>query len=467
MRIGSLKQLTLGSFALSLVPLFVLLFQSQKDLTEFGEYSALESQHIVDTVSIMRTIENESANLERRMRQFQVVDSQQLADAIGQTQRQLLQSVTLLCEELHHSPDCQSTLLTLESSSASWLGLTSDALGQYIQNLQAAVRLLSVAVDEHLQVKLSSQQALLRDKQTQQAWLTSLFVLISLVLIVLASHVVLKPVNTLKQLIQAIAKQDGDLPKISQSGPKELVTIERDLHWLASRLSQLEHMRMTLLRHASHELKTPLASIQEGTSLLQEQVVGELNGAQKEVLSLLQSSTLRLNTLISKLLDYNLLLQQAHANRVQASLDEMISSCINDYALALQSHPVSKDIGVDIAKIDTELTRRILDNLLSNAVAHGTPNTPIYVKTGHEGELLFIDVANHGESIPEDKADSLFQPFVRGDHKRNDKVVGAGLGLSIVADCARIQQGSVALISVDYAPVCFRVTLPQRSGHNV
>jgi two-component system sensor histidine kinase GlrK len=57
--------------------------------------------------------------------------------------------------------------------------------------------------------------------------------------------------------------------------------IEQELHWLADRLNQLEHLRTALLRHASLELKTPLASIKEGCSLLSEEVVGELSLSQQ------------------------------------------------------------------------------------------------------------------------------------------------------------------------------------------
>merc|ERR1712137_1381276 len=137
------------------------------------------------------------------------------------------------------------------------------------------------------------------------------------------------------------------------------------------RLQQLEHIRTALLRHAAHELKTPLASIKEGCSLLSENVVGELNNSQREVLSLLSSSTQRLNTLVEKLLDYNLLLQQAQPKLIQYKPKLLIDACIEDYALAIQNRDVIVDVQVEEVILDEELFRRILDNLVSNAVAHG------------------------------------------------------------------------------------------------
>ena len=69
--------------------------------------------------------------------------------------------------------------------------------------------------------------------------------------------------------------------------------------------------------------------------------------------------------------------------------------------------------------------------------------------------------------LAEDEKSDLFQPFIRGNEHRNDHVIGAGLGLSIVADCARLMQGSVEIIDVDYADVCFRVRLPKRSSRRI
>ena len=137
-----------------------------------------------------------------------------------------------------------------------------------------------------------------------------------------------------------MAREDGELPPLSRQAPKELIDVEKDLHWLYERLQQLEHIRTALLRHAAHELKTPLASIKEGCSLLSENVVGDLNKAQREVLSLLSASTQRLNTLVEKLLDYNLLLQQAKPKFQECDPKRLVTACLEDYALAIQDREV-------------------------------------------------------------------------------------------------------------------------------
>ena len=105
--------------------------------------------------------------------------------------------------------------------------------------------------------------------------------------------------------------------------------------------------------------------------------------------------------------------------------------------------------------------KEIIDNLLSNALAHGTMGRPIDIKLYKQRDMLILDVANRGRKIPAEIRKSLFEPFKRGEHRRNDRVIGSGLGLSIVADCARMMHGTVEIVDVDYADVCMRVSLPQ------
>jgi two-component system sensor histidine kinase GlrK len=120
---------------------------------------------------------------------------------------------------------------------------------------------------------------------------------VSFILIALGFKAILKPISKLEHVITAISRQEDTLPAISSSGPKELIVLKQKSHQLAGRLIQLENLRHALLRHASHELKTPLASIKEGCSLLSEKVVGPLTSSQEEVLSSLNRSTDRLNLL--------------------------------------------------------------------------------------------------------------------------------------------------------------------------
>ncbi|WP_026374482.1 sensor histidine kinase [Aestuariibacter salexigens] len=463
MQLKSLRQLTLGSFILALVPLATLLWQSQRALDQTSQMAEQETRFAVTTVNKMSAVERQTADLERRMRQFFVLRSDEFSPLLYASMQEISEDVGTLCE-FTSAPDLcrpyQNNLDALQD----YEHINDDMLLEArLAELRQSMSQLRLSIDAILVDRIAQQQSTLTSMQRQQAWSTAILVSLSLVLLLYGSKLVVRPVNKLKHLIRAIASNQTELPDISKHAPSELMQLEKDLHWLSERLQQLEQLRAVMLRHAAHELKTPLASMLEGCTLLQEQVVGPLTEQQQEVLDLLLSSTRRLTHLMEQLLDYNVLLQQAEPTMETTSLTSLMQECIQENGLLLQQHgaEVKLQLDCETATIDAELYRRILDNLLSNAVAHGAKGKPLAIRIRHNNNLLITEVANSGKPIPAAIRASLFEPFKRGHHKRNDNVVGAGLGLSIVADCARMMHGSVKCVDVDYADVCFRVCIPQ------
>ena len=421
-----------------------------------------ETRFVVTVVGYLQNLDGAAIDLERTLRQYAIIQNATVADLTDNAIAQFASAQSKLCGIVTASENCG--LLKKQIEQLRNFRTINDQLllNAYLASLSNGVTAIRKDVDKAIQTRLAVQQEDMTDMQAKQAWSTALLVSVSLLLILLGSQLIVNPVRKLKQIIQILAHQRGELPPLSTKAPYELIGVERDLHWLAERLQQLEHIRTALLRHAAHELKTPLASIKEGCSLLSENVVGELNPQQVEVLSLLSSSTQRLNTLVEKLLDYNLLLQQAEPKFTDINPQDPVRDCIEDYALALQDREVTVDVTVETISVDEELYRRILDNLVSNAVAHGAVGRPISVRIYQQEEVAVLDVANRGKKIPPEKVGKLFEPFTRGDDPRNDNVIGTGLGLSIVSDCARLMHGDVAVVDVDYADVCFRVSIPQK-----
>src|SRR5690606_36639669 len=93
--------------------------------------------------------------------------------------------------------------------------------------------------------------------------------------------------------------------KIHITGPRDLQALGLRLDWLRNRLGELEQQRASFLRHVSHELKTPLAAMQEGAALLNEGVVGSLTPEQKEISRIISNNCQRLQGLIEGLLRHN------------------------------------------------------------------------------------------------------------------------------------------------------------------
>ena len=468
MQIRSLRQLVLGSFVVALVPLAALLWQSQHDLNKLSNITTNNTAFFVSTVSNMSNIESTAIDIERLIRQHFVYPNITLKQLNDQTLIRFRHKQALLCDALSLQSVCEQLelhMVVLENYPAI---ADETALNEQLSVFQEAVVVLREQVNSAVFERVKQQEAHLETVQQTHAWSTAILVLLSLILIVTASNVISKPVRKLQTIIDAIAHNLPELPVKSSTGPREILAVERDLFVLHSRIQQLEKVRIALLRHAAHELKTPLASMKEGCSLLSEELAGPLNERQHEIMLLLNQSNQRLSLLIEKLLDYNNLLQQAQPSFEYVDSAEIIEECVAQNRLILQQNNMDVDIHIDQqeAKIitDPELFRRILDNLISNAIAHGQVDTLIDIRMHGSRMSVVLDVANQGKAINAADRVDIFEPFKRGDGARNDRVMGAGLGLSIVSDCVRLLGGVVNIAEVDYAPVCFRVKLPKQAS---
>ena len=464
MQLGSLRQLTLVSFVLVLVPLLMLLTYSQITLSKMGHIATSEAEYSVTIVRKLSKMESLSVDIERLFRQFHVLNNVALKNLAQKSIERFVELQTPLCSELNEQLVCDNLTERLNWLTQYEGGEDPLLLDAQLAEFKLNLADLSTQVESNLDTRILAQQDYVNSVLQAQIWLTGILVGISLLLILFGTQVILKPVKKLERVIQAISRQEDSLPTVSASGPKELIVLEHKLHRLAARLEQLENLRHALLRHASHELKTPLASIKEGCSLLSEQVVGQLNPQQAEVVSLLNTSTDRLNLLIMQLLDYNLLLQQAKPVFEQVNCKALMDAFVTDNSLAIQqnNNPLELQIELDSVYADPNLLRRILDNLLSNALAHGSKGRPITIRLYLQDGWQILDVANRGQRVPDEQRPLLFQPFRRGQGKRNDRVVGSGLGLSIVADCARMMHGKAEIVDVEQADFCVRVTIPLR-----
>jgi len=462
MQLGSLRQLTLISFVVVLVPLALLVGYSQIKLSEIGKIATNEAEYSVNTVRRVSKMEGLSVDIERLVRQYHIVKKDALKPLIEKSTQRFIDHQIPVCEQLFEKRNCNSLIERIN-----WINQYSGTNDQLLLDAQLAefkqnLYDLAAQVDLSLDKRIQDQQVYVSSVQQTQFWLTACLLGASFLLIMLGSKAILKPVTRLERIITAMSRQEVTLQPIATSGPKELIVLEQKLYQLAGRLIQLENLRHALLRHASHELKTPLASIKEGCSLLTEQVVGPLNADQEEVLSLLNSSTDRLNLLIVQLLDYNLLLQQAKPVFSRINTEIFIEEFVTENSLAIKQHDNQIDMKIELSTIfaDQKLFRRILDNLVSNAIAHGSKGSPIIISLYQQDNMQVLDFANSGKKIAVEQRHVLFQPFSRGEALRNDRVTGSGLGLSIVADCARMMFGKAEIVEVDYADVCIRVQIP-------
>ena len=459
---ASLRQFVLLSFFMALIPLGVLLWQSHSALSDVSRYAIAEAESSVANVRRAENMQKLVNDIERSVLQFSILKTDALSQLAATHLNNYQQNLGSVCLNLGQPVLCAQQQKQLELLFASYLHESNEELSPILQKIRQQQVQLTQVIWALLEQRLQQQQVYAEEAQSHLAWQTVALVVLTLLMVLWACARITAPVKMLDTMIRSIGQASHHFPHDKVDGPRELTELGEQLRWLASRLQQLEALRLILLRHASHELKTPLSSIREGCALLSEQLVGPLNPQQMEVVSLLNGSADRLSVLTEQLLDYNKLLQQAKPEFGWHDSETLLQNCFNDHALSLQQREQKIVLDCQLPRIctDSMLFRRILDNLINNAQAYGAEGSNVWVNLRLHDKFMLLDVANNGTPIPAELRAKLFEPFQRGKAPRFDAVQGSGLGLSIVADCARLLGGLAEIIDVSYADVCIQVRLP-------
>ena len=258
----------------------------------------------------------------------------------------------------------------------------------------------------------------------------------------------------------------GDLQQeIALDGPGDLRWLGRWLEWLRRRLLSLEESRTQVLRHVSHELKTPLAAMHEGASLLDEQVAGPLTPEQRRIVGILQSNSRRLQDLIEGLLR----LQQAGhaAERIgheKLRFDQLIEEVLETYRFSASERQLHFQRALQETEIiaGREALTTIIHNLVSNAVKFSPNGATIDIRLTRDAEQAIFEVVDRGPGIDASDAEQIFEPFYRA--KASRQIAGVGLGLAIAREFVIAHRGELLLVPTSEG-AHFKVILPRHASY--
>jgi len=305
----------------------------------------------------------------------------------------------------------------------------------------------------------------LRDDATQLkstlAWLATALILAALGLATWLSMVLARPINRVESAIRQLG--EGNLDEhIEVHGPRDLEEVGDRLDWLRLKLQDAEQQQTRFLRHVSHELKTPLTAIREGTELLRDQVPGPLNSGQLEVAGILRENSIRLQRQIEDLLSYSQAgLPDVVRVRERVGLASIVRTVVADQTLAIQSRGI--DVQTDLQPVavfgDPEKLRVVVDNLLSNAVKHSPRAGVIRIDLRADGSEVVLDMLDQGPGIDPSEHERIFEAFVQGGAPYSGHVSGTGLGLAITKEYLLAHGGSIGVVDTDLG-AHLRVRLP-------
>ena len=463
----SILQLVLIGFAIVVAPIALAIFFTLQTLEQQASDSNQTTRELVNVTRQSQRLQTDMLDLERLARQYATLEDATLLpifeSTIASSHRELGQLETLLEEPLRPVTQALSDQLmalaegvpAIDSANPDSYSVLSgfDQLNRDSRQLQQAITQL---VDDQLRHQADQVRAV---KTSLRNWLI-VAAMLTLASALLFIYWINTPIRQIEKKIKALGS--GQPKEINISGPLEMRALGQQLDWLKQQLEQLEEQKKQFFRHVSHELKTPLASLREGTDLMAEGVVGELGKQQQEVVNILQQNSRELQRLIENLLDFNHSLEQSSLQYQQLSLDELITDLLSPYQMQIQRRRLKLRLQPQplCCYADPGKLRTSLDNLISNAVNYSEQGGNILISWHSHNSWLNIDIANSGEPIPEQDAARIFEPFFQGKASRGGAIKGSGIGLSVARECINVQGGHLTLFNKPEWSSCFRITLP-------
>jgi two-component system sensor histidine kinase GlrK len=468
LRPRSLSGLILLGFIVVALPLLLGTINAAVEMRSLSAASERLVTNGVAATQYTQAIVRQVASLERTARLFQILRRDGLLETFRQNHQLLVRTLDGL-EDLPGDPDRAAVIerirLTTDSIERGLAApdqrSTNEALREFTQLSKDAGQLSTLA-SQQTDRELKELRAETERTRQRILWQTAALVPVTLGLMLLFTLFVGRPIRQIDHAIEAIGHGRLSEP-VNVKGPADLQALGRQLEWLRVRLGEIAEERNRFLRHMSHELKTPLANLREGTELLLEGAVGTLSNEQREVGGILRENSLRLQRLIENLLSYSeWQAKRSGLDVTELNLPAMVQGTIETYQLPINAHRLALVQQVeDVAFMgDRAKLRLILDNLVSNAVKFTPDGGTITVRGRRDGDDVVIDVADTGPGVPAEERARIFEAFYQGATPHGGLVRGTGIGLSVVQEFVQAHGGTIELVDGEFPGAHFRVRLP-------
>ena len=459
----------IGFFFVSL-PLIAALVHAQFSIDRLARRSTQAIYHSVTVAEGSRVLVQQLVALERKARQYQVLNDAQLLREVTEKHLEVQNSIRNLLS-LGPQLEQQELLKQLKAGEQDLF----DALLDRARSGEEDKGLFDVFADlSELTKEIYSQgyRLIFREVDAMQRaadhyremmlWQVAWLVPCTVAFVWFFARLIARPVRQIHAGIGRLGEGDFSAP-VRVGGPQDLQNLGQRLDWLRQRLGEVEREKARFVAHVSHELKTPLASIREGSELLTEGVPGPLNEQQHEIARILQKNSLQLQKLIENLLNYSrsqariMTLPPAHVD-----LHELVEDVFTDQKSTILKKKLNLQRSVDesVQRIDRERLRTILDNLFSNAVKYTPPGGTIDLILTRQDHDLVLEVSDSGPGISKKERQKIYEPFFQGAAQGSGHVQGTGLGLSIVREYVQAMNGRIELEKSARGGALFRVRLP-------
>jgi signal transduction histidine kinase len=243
------------------------------------------------------------------------------------------------------------------------------------------------------------------------------------------------------------------------------VTVLQDI----SHLKELDKMKSEFIAMVTHELRAPIAAVEQQLNVILNKMAGEVTPKQEQLLSRAKERTKGLLALIKDLLD----LSKIEAGKMvqfkePLALQEVIQRVVD----LMRAEAENKKIDLQFSSLSQlsliHADRNSMEGIFTNLVSNGIKYTPeggkVWITLGEEGGFVKASVSDTGIGIKKEDLPRIFDKFYRVRSIATRQIVGTGLGLSIVKSIVDAHLGSISVESEEGGGTIFTVLLPKESN---
>ncbi len=469
-RSKSILHLIMMGFAVVALPLIVALLYAAASVDKLAVQSQQMISNAVKATEGGGVLVEQMTAMERNLRQYQILNDELLLQVYHSNRKKFVETIGALNKlSLPVSLRDQLGQLTLDEAAFYKIilekqnSLNKINVSDTFSVLSAQAQAILLQSQRLIDTEVANTQISAQEAQQNLFWQASMLVPGVLLLVAIIVALINRPLRRMDGAIRRLGAGDFSVA-LNLEGPRDIEQLGERLDWMRTRLMEVDQEKKRFLRHISHELKTPLTTIREGSELLAEEIPGELSTQQREIVELLRQNSVQLQKLIEDLLNYNSATYSPTLNLQTLRLDELVMKLIDEYKLTVMSRRLWFD--AELAEItisaDPEKIRIIIDNLLSNAVKFSPTKGKIKIKLGCESGYAVLTVQDQGPGIAREQRDRIFDAFYQGSANYTGHVSGTGLGLSIVKEYLHAHGGTIDVVNDGDVGASMRVCLPLR-----
>jgi two-component system sensor histidine kinase GlrK len=456
----SFLKLIIVGFILVALPLILAIGNNAVSINEIADHSQRTVREAMKATEASRLLSEQLTAMERSVRQAAALEDAALLDGYHHARTRFLEGAERVAalrlgepqrRQLSDLRRRESALSAAVDSSGAAPEILIGLLDEF-EDLEHSATALADLGNTVVEQEVEALQSMAAGVQRFVFWQLAALVPVALVLVVGAIILISRPISQIDAAIRRMGEGDFD-ERVEVSGPQDLQHLGRQLDWMRLRLIELREEKQRFLHHMSHELKTPLAAIKEGTGLLHEQLIGPLSNAQKEVTGILAQNTQRMQELIEGLLQYHeTQFQRAALTPVPVPLHPLVVATLKQHSLSIVAKGVRLVVECPPLTIEADRDKlaAILGNLISNAVKFSPRGGSLRVVVATDlDDTVRIDVQDEGPGIPEAEREKVFEPFFQGRTPHDSSVKGTGLGLAIVREFVLAHRGDIEIVPSD------------------